>query len=296
MDGHTGAAETRRFYAYFDTTTNQNGKTPANVPAQVTLQDNVNWEGQSSFKVTTQNAVYYYHKQGAGFASMIDGEESDWISYHPGNGSSGEFRGVPNVATQIEGENVGVFHPGYTLSTSTVYRSGPIKITIRSVTNDDAWEKTWAIYPRYATMTLVRKPAALLYWFLYEGTPGGEISAGDFYYLQDGTRSGINTVIDGDMTGEEWIYFGDDLSDQVLYVISHQQDTAIDCHYVMESAMTVFGFGRDKSNYRRKYLNAVPGYFTIGFTDNADFQAVSKRIRSAYRPMTATVGAGELKP
>jgi len=62
---------------YFDTTDNNNGKTAATVPTLVSYQDNVDYEGQASYKVMTENATYYYHKLGAGFASMIDVASKD---------------------------------------------------------------------------------------------------------------------------------------------------------------------------------------------------------------------------
>jgi len=57
-------------------------------------------------------------------------------------------------------------------------------------------------------MTLLRKPPDLKYWCCYEGTPGGSISSGDYYALPDGVQQDVNTEIDTDIAGEEWIYFG----------------------------------------------------------------------------------------
>jgi hypothetical protein len=290
--GQTGGSATRNFWVYFDTADNNNGKTPATVPVLVSYQDNVDYEGQASYKVMTENATYYYHKLGAGFASMIDVASKDWLSYHPSGGAAGEYRGLPNIATT----SGGLFHPGYTLSTSSIRNSGPIKLTIKSKTNDNAWEVLWEMYPRYAKMTLLRKPAALKYWFLYEGTPGGSISSGDYYSLPDGVQQGINAEIDTDIAGEEWIYFGDSASNQVLYVINHQDDLGLDCHYVLNNAMTVFGFGRDRYSVSNKQLAYAPGYFTVGFTDAAGHQAVMADLYSAYKPIDVGVGAGEATP
>jgi hypothetical protein len=293
-EGLTGSAATRTFYAYFDITANANGKVPASVAPRVSYQDNVSYEGQASYRIVTGNATYYYHKQGAGFASALDRSGADWISYHPTGGAAGNYRGIPNVATtDDQGTNRGLFHPGYTLSNSVVLHSGPIKLTIQSTTVDQAWQKRWEIYPQYARMTLSRKPAEKQYWFLYEGTPGGSISAGDYYVLADGVLRDIYTVINADLAGEEWLYFGDPQRSDVLFIVNHQEDSAPDCHYVMQDSMTVFGFGREYGNANPKYLNALPGYFTFGFLETGSFQAIRRQIRGAYKPVTVSAGSGE---
>ena len=76
-------------------------------------------------------------------------------------------------------------------------------------------------------------------------------------------------------------------------MVSHAEDAAEDCHYVMEQNMTVFGFGRSRADADPKYLDALPGYFTIGFQDVADHQTLAQRIRSAYKPVNVVVGSGE---
>ncbi len=84
-------------------------------------------EGQECLRIVTPSATYLYHKEGAGLASLIDREGRDWISYHPGNRSAGEFRGIPNL---------GEFgHPGYTGERGAVTRviaSGPLKVSLLS--------------------------------------------------------------------------------------------------------------------------------------------------------------------
>jgi hypothetical protein len=106
-------------------------------------------------------------------------------------------------------------------------------------------------------------------------------------------KKGINTIINGDLTGEEWIYFGDEQRSQVLYLVNHLEDDAIDSHWVMENNMTVFGFGRDINSVTNKQLTAVPGYFTVGFSGGADHQAIQGQIHSAYKPYGVDVGSGE---
>jgi hypothetical protein len=291
--GQTGPTQTRRYYAYFDTLDNNNGKPVADVNARISYQDDVQYEEQKSYAITTENATYYYHKRGAGFASMVDGEENDWVSYHPTGDAAGNYRGLPNVATKGEDGTIGLFHPGYSQATSTILNSGPIRLTIESESNDGDWAKIWEIYPQYATMTLLRKPADKQYWVLYEGTPGGSISEGDYYVPSNGTRYDIYSELDDDLPGEEWVYFGDDETGTVLYLVNHQEEEALDCHYVLHDSMTVFGFGRDRNDVNSKHLDAIPGRFTFGFTGADEHQRIQEVIHAAYMPLDVVIGSGE---
>jgi hypothetical protein len=73
----------------------------------VHLTDGVQHRDQESFKIETPNGTYYYHKQGAGFASIFDKDGNDWLGYRPGDGPAGEYRGIPNM-----GYPEGYCHPG----------------------------------------------------------------------------------------------------------------------------------------------------------------------------------------
>jgi hypothetical protein len=103
LSGITRPGSERRFQVLFSDTSA--AAPPPPFAPQVSFRDNVPYEGQASFEVLTRTATYYYHKRGGGFASMIDNRGADWISYHPGGRSAGEFRGIPNLAPAG-------FHPG----------------------------------------------------------------------------------------------------------------------------------------------------------------------------------------
>ena len=60
------------------------------------------------FKIETPSATYLYGKKGAGFASIIDKDGHDWISYRPDGKAKGEYRGLPKC-----GQPVKYFHCGY---------------------------------------------------------------------------------------------------------------------------------------------------------------------------------------
>src|SRR2546430_13171643 len=80
----------------------------------ITVQE-IDYQGQPSYKIVTPSATWIYHQQGAGFAALIDRDGHDWISYRPGGGSAGEYRGIPNCGM--------CFHPGYITSTSRITQS-----------------------------------------------------------------------------------------------------------------------------------------------------------------------------
>ena len=60
------------------------------------------------FKVETPTATYLYGKRGAGFASILDKDGRDWVSYRPGGKARGEYRGLPKC-----GQPTKFFHCGY---------------------------------------------------------------------------------------------------------------------------------------------------------------------------------------
>jgi len=75
----------------------------------ITVEELAGYQGQASLRIVALAATYVYHKQGAGFASLVDPDGRDWISYRSQGGSDGQYRGIPNL---IHPE--GGFHPGST--------------------------------------------------------------------------------------------------------------------------------------------------------------------------------------
>jgi hypothetical protein len=285
LSGSTPANSSRYFDVYFNPT----GGTyaPPGVASQVHYTDDVLYQGTLSYQITTPTAVYYYHKPGGGFAGMFDIANNDWITWRVGGGSAGEYRGIPNTGA--------AFHPGYTNSNSLVLNSGPLKMTILSVSADNFWESTWEVYPRYARFTMRR--AGGNYWFLYEGTPGGLLNpTTDFVYRSNGARNLANGSWSGDLSGAEWVYFGDRAMRRVLYMAHHESDTQSDSYRQMENNMTVFGFGRDNGPCCPQYLSGVPQHLTLGFAEDSLFSAASATINNAYLPVPVGVGVPQIKP
>lgn len=285
-EGKTSADSTRTFHLCLG---------PADrtrKPPLVTVTDGVQHRDQESFKIETPNATYYYHKQGAGFASIFDKDGNDWLGYRPGGGAAGEYRGIPNM-----GHPEGYCHPGKTVSSSRIISDGPIKVSILSESNDGRMKCVWDIFPAYARLTVLkmRKP----YWFLYEGTPGGKLDEDSDYCVRADASSGIRTPAsvkwDGDLSVPggpgEWLYFGD--GDRVLYLVHHEDDEAVDSYWPMRGEMTVFGFGRKGIN---KFMEATPAHFTVGLHDGSSFAEIARTVNSAYVPLIVQLGVPEAMP
>jgi hypothetical protein len=285
MKGETAANETRRFRVHFE----PEPITSQEIIKLVKVHDYGPYEGEDAFKITSQNAVYFYHKRGSGFASMIDIDGNDWISYHPTddqNGPKGAYRGIPNLW------NAG-FHPGRPDGKleSKILSSGPIRTRIFSQTEDRKWKCTWDIYPRYATMTLLQR-GGKPYWILYEGTPGGEFNLSDYWVLSDGRRLSVEPFQAEHMWKQplpspKWVYFGDADMSRILYLVYHSDHDELDQFWHFgEKTMTVFGFGRGESGTRHwQQLTAVPAKFTIGFSSSNVFEYASEVINDAFQPL-----------
>ena len=111
MTGTTSSGGLRYYHVYFDKI--GKGFTLPTLSNQVSVTDNVMDEGQSSYAIESQNATYFYQKQGAAFSSLIDPSGNDWISYTTTSGAGGSYRGIPNMVYPE-----GKFHPGSTMTTS----------------------------------------------------------------------------------------------------------------------------------------------------------------------------------
>jgi len=280
LSGTTGETATRYFHCYFGGT---NGPPPPSPTNQVSIESSppIPYQGQSSFRISTPGASYYYHIAGAGFASMSDPDGNDWISFRPLGGSDGAYRGIPNLVYPE-----GHFHPGHTSCTSLVANVGPLKVRVYSESRDKKWACAWDFFPSCARLTVLKTNGP--YWFLYEGTPGGRLETGtDFVVRSPGTRTTAATSWDQDLPDPEWVCFGDAQSPHVLFLLHHQPDGSPDSYWPMENNMTVFGFGRSGLN---KSLNQVPDQFTIGFTRTNRLAYINQDMEAIRREMQITVG------
>ena len=246
----------------------------------VAVEDIGSYQGQPTWRIETVRATYYVHQIGGGFASMIDSAGNDWISYRPGGGPAGEYRGIPNAIHPESG-----FHPGHDGAHSELRVDGPLRAEIAIETDDAAWAGRWELFPAFARFTIER--ADHPYWYLYEGTPGGALTPDeDAVVRSDGTRTPAAEAWTGDLPNPEWVYFEAGNATDVLFHAHHEDDPAVDSYWPMEGEMTVFGFGRDGLD---KFLESTPRQFTVGFVSEGPFEDVAAGIEAAYRPVDTIV-------
>jgi uncharacterized repeat protein (TIGR02543 family) len=294
MQGNTPAGASRRYHVYFDVT--GKGFTPPNVPAQVTLTQGIVDENQSSYKITTPNGEYFYHTKGGGLSSLVDSNGNDWISYkYNVAGNGGTFRGIPNA---VSPNNGGHFHPGGTGMTTTLLNEGPLKVSVH-VREKSApggrtkWEGVFEFYPNYAMFTMLAAPYN--YWFLYEGTPGGQLQTNsDFVVRNTGTQTLTAAAWTGDLETEEWVYFGDPALGRSIYFANHTNDDRNDSYDHQDGIMTKLGFGRTGAGYLLDKA-LMPREFTFALMNETVFDNAKPIIYNAYKPLTATVGAAQAR-
>ncbi len=259
---------------------------------RVSIEDIGAYEGFPTWKIATPAAQYFYHKVSGGFASLIDREGNDWVSFHPSNGPEGEYRGIPNIAPVN-------WHPGRPdgKKPTQIIHDGPLRLRLLTETEDEAWRAVWDIFPQYATMTLLKKGEEP-YWILYEGTPGGTFDMTDYFVTSHGLvfddmakwEGADNDYWNEDLPGPEWVYFGDANLDRVMYYALHEDNQAVEEFWNFgQGGMTVWGFGRgpraeDGSGWQR--LTDAPVHLTVGFAENNTFTGASKVVNGAYRPLT----------
>lgn len=276
------ATAPKRFYVYYDK--GDATYEPASIPALVSVEDGVMDEGQESFKIKTPHGDWYYHKEGAGFSSLVDKDGNDWLSYSTETGAKGEYRGLPNT-----GHKEGYMHPGKEMSTSRIVSQGPLKVTIESESEDGKWAGRWELFPRFSVFTITK--VSHPYWFLYEGTPGGTIEADQDYWVRaDGSTGKLNEPFEGKAMDEDWAYFADHQLKRALFLVNHRNMSEGTTYRLMENAMTVFGFGRIGM---KMLMEQVPAKFTVGLAESKDEARVKTIIQSSYKDFNVTVGEVE---
>ena len=339
LRGRTEANVTRRFFVYFET----QGRfaSPDFTPLTRVVTPTLPYQRDLATVIETRNSdgqrntTFYYSLNGGALISMFDRSDADWISYNPAADSAGEYRGIPNIGP--------VFHPGYynvfpipdttatgllqgnelgtnQRSTSTIEREGTLRTVVRSVSSNGQWEGIWEFFPNSVRMTVIPRPprgsSPFLYWWSYEGTPGGTLNEGDRWVRGDGL-SGIavdpafsfNERFHADINGPEWVYFRAGESSQggrALWLAHHDDaDATIDMYRYQndssgwQNGMTVFGFGR------REWINSAQTLrqelqsqrrFSLGFVESApsNFDSTfGREIEGRYRDLAVTVGQGE---
>jgi hypothetical protein len=250
------------------------------------------------FRVETPTATYVYGKKGAGFASILDKDGRDWVSYNPDGKARGEYRGLPKC-----GQPTKLFHCGYGYGQYKTDNPFTTRVTakeagharIESETLDGKSACVWDFYPDHATMTLLRI-AIPTYWFLYEGTPGGRLDAREDFVIRP---SRAKTSLDEPWSQVvPWACFGAAETPVGLVLVNHQEpepgqvDSYVSWPFVREpdgsfQEMTVFGFGRKGHKELVQHvpdLKNLPARFSIAFVDRADAptaRSASERLQAA---------------
>lgn len=297
LSGITPAHQTREFIVYFGLDGDASPDTVPSGSPQVTVTRLDAYQGQESFRIASTQGDYIYHRAGAGFASLVDKEGLDWLSFHPGvgsasnSGSGGKYRGTPNM-----GHPEGYCHPGHTVSQTELLSQGPLKVTLASRSLDGRMACRWDIFPRYARMTVLamRRP----FWYLYEGTPGGHLDMDTDLCVRPGPDRIITTSVrekwQGDLPsteGCEWLYFSDPRKNRSLYLVKHRDDEEVDSYWPMNEEMTVFGFGRLGI---KKFMRQVPSQFTLGLCEDVKPKRVRDILLSAAQSLVVSVGPMQL--
>ena len=284
MNGTTGASASRYYDVYFDLT-GGSFSAPSFSP-WVAIEES-EWDmGQAAYRIDGPGVSMYYQTQAGAFSSMIDKDYNDWIDWNFVEGPGGTYRGIPNAVYPES-----FFHPGALNAVSSVLSKGPLKVTVKTVTSDGKWEARWEFYPRYATMTMVKKDHA--YWIHYEGVPGGSLDAGkDFMYRSNGTKTHLYEQWGQDIAGEEWVYISDPDLRRSLFVVHHETDDLRESYFNYNDSMAVIGFGRSDDPLE-PLLTAVPQHFTYGFVHDTSFTLCRDSINSAYRALAVTLGSPE---
>ena len=233
--------------------------------------------GGAAYVITTASATWFLEKQGGGLSSMVDKNGVDWLGFHkqPGSGWKGEYRGFPNAVHRQDGNYFHAMNAGTDPSTSRVEIVADDHVRIAFTSGNAKWQGVWDFYPHRCDFTMVTVSEGYKYWVQYEGVPGGEMDATDFWYSsKDSQRRQIGEHFIGDLPAPEWMAFGDRDSPLMLYILHHEDDNLPD-DYVSRPYMTVLGFGRHN---KIKYLDTVQT-FSIGFVESTDYSRIEQIIK-----------------
>ena len=234
--------------------------------------------GGASYIVRTPAATYYLDRAGGGLSSILDNDGVDWIGFHsePGSGWKGEYRGFPNAVHRQDGNYFHAMNTGTDPSSSVVDVVTDQHLSILFTSGNGQWQGRWDFYPNRCDFTMTKVSQGYHYWVQYEGVPGGEMDASDFWYSSaDDQRHQIEQPFIGDLPAPEWMAFGDEASPRMLYLLHHEDDDYPD-DYVSRPYMTVLGFGRRNKD---KYLDSVQK-FSIGFVESTDYSFIDRTVKS----------------
>jgi hypothetical protein len=254
------------------------GRLPADPASVVSIRPD-SYEDRPQFRVTTTNATWFYDRAGGGFSRLLDREGRDWISFHkdplsqmPASAAAG-FRGLPNSV--FGGPDSGAGHPGF--DRMTTEQSAPNQLRSTSRSGDWAW--TWTFHGEVARFRMERAPTNTTWWFLYEGTIGGQFAPNDAVWATDRGAMGapVPTIREQRFDQWRWIWFGDRAVPRVLWLAQVRPDALEETLWFMGSGagaavdspdgMVVFGFGRGPKT--KGLLMGAGHEFLVGLRETA---------------------------
>ncbi len=235
------------------------------------------YEGAGHFIIHTPAATYYYDKAGGGLSRLIDPAGNDWIAFkrvpwneYPASAASA-YRGLPNFV--FGSDDSGAGHPGHEMCESKLVDERTIRTTSRS----GKWQWEWTFFKDYAKVEVLKTDPEQPYWFLYEGTPGGEFDPSRQFYGTNagGPRRDQLDYYAGNKAFEnwQWAYFGHEAVERVLFVVQEEADELSDTFSYLGNTgagitspdgMVVFGFGRADG---AKPLLRKAHTFYVGFVE-----------------------------
>lgn len=227
--------------------------------------------GVSCWRVETEQTVWLYDPVGGGFASVLDADGNDWIQFSHAEGPSGIYRGIPNMVHRTGQDSF--FHPGYVEANACKSEwLEPAELgviaTIRSTT-ERGFSVRWDFFPKGARCTVEAvDPNDPNYWFLYEGTPGGEWAPDTCTRSTSDTDSSSADLNERweETFASGWVAFSA-ANGRTLAVAAELPQPVVHSYYPMEP-MTVFGFGR-KLDSLDKGIN-VPAVFSVCLGENKE--------------------------
>jgi hypothetical protein len=254
------------------------------------------YENRSHFRIETKSLTYYYDVKGGGFSRIIDKYGNDWISFkmqpwgeYPAAAASA-FRGLPN--TVFQGEDNGAGHPGHNMCRSWLEDG-----KIFSESMNGKWKWSWEFNNDHAILEMLSVDKTRNYWFLYEGTPGGEYDPENTYFGTE--KAGPEPVnydfYNGDIywSNFNWMYAGNLNTNGIIFMIQLIEDECSDMISLLgnsksgidsQDGMTVFGFGRDKDTNpllkgKQKF---IIGYFPKKIENRSQHKALGKYIQNEF--------------
>jgi hypothetical protein len=152
---------------------------------------------------------------------------------------------------------------------------------------------TWDFTPSSATFTLQRIGLPK-FWFLYEGTPGGELDPERDVSIRPGGRRTPLTEPWEDAV--PWVCFASPKSSYGLLLVSRdpgaREATYVSWPYKPEAdgafrQMTVFGWGRlgwKDPHQHEPQLSALPATFSIALVRGTDDASLLRAVEGIGRP------------